>query len=95
MAGGAIPLAPPSWRDPLRGQRCRSRDLLMLAIGRRGLVIIETNVWTFLSQFEDVMLEAFDGSNLLRNIIISGLAGFMMFCVSYAISGWLKRNRTT
>ena len=49
----------------------------------------------FLWQFGDVMLEAFDGGNLLRNIIISGLAGFMMFCVSYAISVWLKRNRTT
>ena len=42
-----------------------------------------------------VMLEAFDGGNLLRNIIISGLAGFMMFCISYAISVWLKRNRTS
>jgi hypothetical protein len=42
-----------------------------------------------------MMLEAFEGGNLLRNIIISGLAGFMIFCVSYAISVWLKRNRTT
>jgi hypothetical protein len=41
------------------------------------------------------MLEYFEGSYLLRNIIISGIAGFLMFCISYSISVWLKRNRAT
>ncbi|AWI88083.1 HlyD family secretion protein [Methylobacterium sp. DM1] len=41
------------------------------------------------------MLETLEGGHLLRNIVISGIAGFMMFCVSYGISVWLKRNRAT
>jgi hypothetical protein len=35
------------------------------------------------------------GGDLLRIVIVSGLAGFLFFCGSYGFSVWSKRNRTS
>src|SRR4051812_32285977 len=40
-------------------------------------------------------MDTLEGGQLLRLIIISGLSGFLIFCVSYSFSVWLKRNRTS
>src|SRR3954454_14857187 len=41
------------------------------------------------------MMDAFEGGQLLRLVIISGLSGFLIFCVSYSFSVWLRRNQTS
>lgn len=37
----------------------------------------------------------FDGNSFLRMLAVSGLAGFFIFCASYALTVWIRRNRSS